>query len=41
MSEDIDLPPIVHVIVGNVRKAARVAWRKADHVGLQYLPEQR
>jgi hypothetical protein len=23
MSEDIDLPPVVHVIIGNVRKAAR------------------
>jgi hypothetical protein len=41
MSEDIDLPPVVHVIIGDVRKAARVVWRKADHVGLQYLPEQR
>jgi hypothetical protein len=41
MSEDIDLPLVVHVIIGNVRKAARVAWRKADHVGLQYLPDTR
>jgi hypothetical protein len=41
LSENIDLPPVVHVIIGNVRKAARVVWREADHVGLQYLPEQR
>jgi hypothetical protein len=41
MSQDIDLPPVVHVVIGNVRKPARVVWRKADHVGLQCLPDTR
>ena len=41
LAEDIELPPVVHVVIGNVRKAARVVWRKADQVGLQYLPDQR
>ena len=37
MSEKIDLPPHVHIIIGNVRKAARVIWQKADHVGLKFV----
>ena len=41
LSENIDLPSVVHVVIGDVRKAARVVWRKADHIGLQYLPDTR
>jgi hypothetical protein len=41
LAENVELPPIVHITVGNVCKAARVVWRKADHVGLQYLPDTR
>ena len=37
MAENTDLGPVVHVLVGNVRKVARVVWREADHVGLQFL----
>ena len=41
LAEDVALPRVVHVVIGNVRKAARVVWRKADHVGLQYLADPR
>ena len=41
LAEAIELPPVVHVIIGNVRKTARVVWRKADQIGLQYLPGTR
>jgi hypothetical protein len=37
LSENSELPPIVHVVIGDVRKAARVVWRKADHVGLEFV----
>ena len=37
LSENSELPPIVHIIIGEVRKRARVVWRKADHVGLEFL----
>ena len=39
LAEDVALPAVVHVVIGNVRKAARVVWRKADHVGLQYISD--
>jgi hypothetical protein len=37
LAQDVELPQIVDILIGNVRKPARVVWRKADHVGLQYL----
>jgi len=37
LSENSELPPIVHIVMGNVRKRARVVWRKADHVGLEFV----
>ena len=37
LSEKSELPPIVHIISGNVRRTARVVWRKADHVGLEFV----
>ena len=37
LSENSELPPIVHIVIGDVRKAARVVWRKADHVGLEFV----
>lgn len=37
LAEDVELPSVDHIVIGNVRKAARVVWRKADHVGLQYI----
>ena len=41
LSENSELPPIVHVVIGDVRKAARVVWRKADHVGLEFIAASR
>ena len=38
LPENIELPSVVHVIFGNVRKRATVIWREADHVGLSLLP---
>ena len=37
LSENSELPPIVHIVMGSVRKRARVVWRKADHVGLEFV----
>jgi hypothetical protein len=37
LSENSELPPIVHIVIGDVRKRARVVWRKADHVGLEFV----
>jgi len=30
--------PVVHILIGDVRKAAKVVWQKGDQVGLQFLP---
>ena len=38
LSERRPLPPVVHILIGNVRKAAKVVWQKGDQVGLQFLP---
>jgi hypothetical protein len=37
LSERAGLPPVVHIMIGNVRKAAKVIWQKGDQVGLQFL----
>ena len=37
LSQKSELPAIVHIIIGDVRKMARVVWRKADHVGLEFV----
>jgi hypothetical protein len=37
LSEQADLSSVVHIIIGNVRKAAKVVWQKGDQVGLQFL----
>jgi hypothetical protein len=37
LSERADLSPIVHVIIGNIRKATKVIWQKGDQVGLQFI----
>jgi hypothetical protein len=37
LSEIIDLPPSVHIIIGNVRKAAKVVWQKADQAGFKFF----
>jgi hypothetical protein len=34
---DIELARIVHVVVGDVRKAAWVVWRKEAEIGVEYL----
>ena len=34
-----DLGKTVQVLIGNVRKPATVVWRKGDHVGLEFVPE--
>jgi len=39
LSEPRPLPPVVHVLIGDVRKAAKVVWQKGDQVGLQFLPK--
>ena len=39
LAQDVELPTVVDVVIGNVRKTARVVWRKADHVGLQYISD--
>lgn len=33
----VTLPAVVYVTVDNVRKPARVAWAKADQVGLEFI----
>ena len=38
LSENVELPRVVHVIIDNVRRPAKVIWRKGDHVGLSLLP---
>jgi len=38
VSERHPLSPVVHVLIGNDRKAAKVVWQKGDQVGLQFLP---
>jgi hypothetical protein len=40
MSEPIDLPRVVHILIGNIRRTAWVVWQKADHVGLEYFPHR-
>jgi hypothetical protein len=37
LSERANLPPVVHILIGNVRKAAKVIWQKGDQVGLQFV----
>jgi hypothetical protein len=37
LRQRIALPPVVHVVIGNVRKAAKVIGQKGDQVGLQFL----
>ena len=37
ISNDIQLARVVHVIVGDVRKAAWVAWRKEAQIGIEFL----
>jgi hypothetical protein len=39
LSVATELSKVVYVIIGNVRKAAAVVWRKGDHVGLEFFPE--
>ena len=38
LSERNPLSSVVHVLIGNDRRAAKVVWQKGDQVGLQFLP---
>ena len=37
LSERRSLSPVVHVLIGNVRKAAKLVWQRGDQIGLQFL----
>jgi hypothetical protein len=39
LSQVIELPKTVGVLIGNVRKDARVVWSKGDQIGLEFFPE--
>jgi hypothetical protein len=41
LSEIIDLPKVVHILIGNLRKPAAVAWRIDDQIGVEFFPEER
>jgi len=35
--DDIELARIVHLVIGDVRKPAWVAWRKRSQIGVEFL----
>jgi|SRR5215467_1150436 len=35
--QEIELARVVHVVVGNIRKPAWVAWRKDAQIGIEFL----
>ena len=39
LSRSIELPRIVHVLIGAARMPACVAWRNDDQIGLEFFPE--
>jgi len=37
--QTIELPKVVHVLIGNIAKAATIVWRKDDQIGVEFFPE--
>jgi hypothetical protein len=39
LARAVALSDVVGVLIGNVRKDARVVWRKEDQIGVEFFPE--
>ena len=39
LSENAELPAEVTILIGNVTRRARIAWRKWDQIGIEFLAE--
>ena len=40
LPHDVDLNPVVYVIVGNVCKAASLIWRDGTDIGLEFIEDE-
>jgi hypothetical protein len=39
LSQDVPLPSILAVLIGNVTRTARLIWRKEDHLGIEFCDQ--
>ena len=37
LSKSVELPKVISVLIGNVRKGARIVWRNGDQIGIEFF----